>query len=211
MPAATIPFERPRFDSVGFLPSGDPYWVVQTTDPDAGVSPWELFGVTGASSGTARAFGLQLTAGRGDPLEDATSVLLEDGLWIFTQSLAGGKAQLIDPTSPTIVVKTLDVGAPLLGNLTRNLILGNITQNIRLGNGHAGPPLASPNRRTFVSWQDAAQGGTDLHVRTGDPGLRFADQSFVHLDGLLYGLTFDTTGERLYVLTRDPEELILLQ
>jgi hypothetical protein len=73
--------------------------------------------------------------------------------------------------------------------------------------------LASPNRRTLVTWdQSMVSGATGaLQVWSSDPATGFAPLSSVALPANVSGLAFDATGQRLYVVTRDPDLLLVIE
>lgn len=69
----------------------------------------------------------------------------------------------------------------------------------------------SPNGRTIVHWEPGFRGGADLHVNSADPATGFAEIGFVHFEATIGGFTFDTRGERLYLLTRSPDRLYVIE
>jgi hypothetical protein len=198
--------DSPMFDAVGFLPSGSPYAVVQMPD-SLGVRRYGLIAWTIAALQTTGSFwGQWLESGSG-PDEYLGSVLLEDGLWIFRVDSSGvSYATRLDPawegTGYPSFVRTVTF-APYLKNLVRSVALG--------AGGRPAGPLVSPNRRTFVHWEDNFGGGTDLYVRSADPDTTFEELSFTHFAGRTMGLAFDDKGERLFVVTRDPDALLELR
>jgi outer membrane protein assembly factor BamB len=73
--------------------------------------------------------------------------------------------------------------------------------------------LPSPNRRTLITWDPATVPGATgaLQVWSADPSTRFAPLSSMALPANVSGLAFDPTGERLYVVTRDPDLLLVVE
>jgi outer membrane protein assembly factor BamB len=73
--------------------------------------------------------------------------------------------------------------------------------------------LSSPNRRTLVTWELATVPGATgaLQLWSADPATGFAPLSAVSLPAAVSGLAFDPTGERLYVVTRDPDLLLVVE
>jgi hypothetical protein len=76
-----------------------------------------------------------------------------------------------------------------------------------------GDALASPNGRTLVTWGPGPFGGGTslLHLWSLDPAAGFPELASVGLDGAVAGLSYDATGERLYVVTRRPNLVLVLQ
>jgi hypothetical protein len=77
--------------------------------------------------------------------------------------------------------------------------------------GGDGDGLVSPNGRTRLTWGAGPLGGEVLHVWSLDPALAFGELTSVSLGAALGGLAFDASGERLYVVTRGPDRLLVLQ
>ena len=74
--------------------------------------------------------------------------------------------------------------------------------------------LPSPNRRTSVTWEQATVPGATgaLQIWSADPATFFAPLSAVSLPAsAVTGLAFDASGERLYVVTRDPDLLLVVE
>jgi hypothetical protein len=73
--------------------------------------------------------------------------------------------------------------------------------------------LPSPNRRTSVTWEQATVPGSTgaLQLWSSDPDTGFAPLSSVALPGDVSGLAFDASGERLYVVTRNPDLLLVVE
>jgi hypothetical protein len=186
--------DAPVFRDVGFLPQGAAWAAVEIPDPGSGgVRRWALLGYTvqalQAGDGTLR--GIWITGADGTGQFGAAAVF-EDGLWLFGVTSAGASyAGLVDPAwnaTGAAGIDRLVSYAPIVSNA-----------------------VVSPNRRTFVHWERNFRGGSDLYVRSADPETTFAALAFVHLPGQVSGMTFDDRGERLFVLTGEPDSLVVLE
>jgi hypothetical protein len=70
----------------------------------------------------------------------------------------------------------------------------------------------SPNRRTFVSWDlPAYSEDTNVLVWSADPAAGFPRLARIPVTGQVTGAAFDSTGEKLYVLTRGPDRIVVLE
>jgi hypothetical protein len=143
-------------------------------------------------AGSADLHGIWITDqdGKGGLL---ASVILEGALWVFWYDAQDSiKASQIEPAgggSADPNLGTTIADAPLISNAT-----------------------VSPNGRTFVDWEPGfRRDGSDIHLRSTDPNAAFQEMGFLHFNGQISGITFDVSGERLFVATRDPDELFEIQ
>jgi hypothetical protein len=113
------------------------------------------------------------------------AVLLEDGLWLISGDGAGTAVLLAPDLS---VARTVQLAAPI-------------------GAVHA----VSPNGRLLV---ERAIGGTPgetiLRVFRADPDAGFPQIDQIVVEGNVEGLAFDGTGERLWLITRSPDGVVLV-
>ncbi len=119
------------------------------------------------------------------------AIFVDDQAWVFYYDLAGASF------SP-LAARLDDTGALV---------------DIRPRSNSDNDSLPSPNRRTLVSWDRATVPGATgaLHVWSSDPATGFAPLSSVALPANVSGLAFDPSGERLYVVTRDPDLLLVVE
>jgi len=69
----------------------------------------------------------------------------------------------------------------------------------------------SPNGRTFVSWENQPfSENTSIVVWSYDPDASFPRAATIPIDGQVTGAVFDPTGERLFVLMRNPGRIVVL-
>lgn len=73
--------------------------------------------------------------------------------------------------------------------------------------------VASPNGRTVVAFESglASEEITSLAVVSTDPATGFATLDRIELGAPIVGAAFDDTGERLFVVTRAPDQLLVLE
>jgi hypothetical protein len=73
--------------------------------------------------------------------------------------------------------------------------------------------LQSPNGRTMVVAEEGLLGGglTSLRVVALEPAAGFPTADRIELPASVVGLAFDGTGERLYVVTRSPDQVLVLE
>lgn len=73
--------------------------------------------------------------------------------------------------------------------------------------------LQSPNGRTMVVAEEGLLGGglTSLRVVSLEPAAGFPTVDRIELPAAVVGLAFDGTGERLYVVTRSPDQVLVLE
>jgi len=109
---------------------------------------------------------------------------LEDGLWIFGTD-GGGIPQ-----------------ATLIGGAFTEL--RTIPTSDRLGEVHA----VSPNSRLLVCREFGGTLGYPLRFFLADPETGFPEVGSLIFTERIEGFTFDTKGERLYVLTQNPDRVI---
>jgi hypothetical protein len=70
----------------------------------------------------------------------------------------------------------------------------------------------SPNGRTFVSWDyQPFSRDTSVIIWSADAAAGFARLATIPVEGQVTGVAFDGTGEALYVLTRGPDRVIVLE
>lgn len=70
----------------------------------------------------------------------------------------------------------------------------------------------SPNGRTFVSWDfQSFSRDTSVVVWSGDAAAGFPRLATIPVDGQVAGAAFDATGEVLYVVTRGPDRIVMIQ
>ena len=113
------------------------------------------------------------------------TVALEDGLWIVAAD-AGGEALLLGPDLG--VVRTVPLAAPL-------------------GTIHA----VSPNGRLLIQRAiGGSPGETVLRVFRADPDAGFPQIDQIVVEGNVEGMAFDGTGERLWLVTRAPDGVVLV-
>jgi hypothetical protein len=68
----------------------------------------------------------------------------------------------------------------------------------------------TPNRRALVRWEYRFGGGSAIRLFSADPATGFAETMYVPLEGTVVGATFDSTGERLYVVTQAPDRVVTI-
>jgi hypothetical protein len=71
----------------------------------------------------------------------------------------------------------------------------------------------SPNGRTFVSWdfQPFSQRDTSVVVWSADAAAGFPRLATIPVEGQVSAAAFGATGEQLYVLTRGPDRIVVLE
>lgn len=117
--------------------------------------------------------------------EALSAAWLEDGLWV----LGRGDAPVAALLGPDLAV-------------ARTVALA--------GDAPAGA-IASPNGRLLVERVVGGPAGqTVLRFYRADPEVGFPLVDTLVLDGVVEGLTFDATGERLWVVTRAPDRIVLV-
>jgi hypothetical protein len=113
------------------------------------------------------------------------AVLLEDGLWILAAD-SGGEALLLGPD--LAVARTVPLAGPVDAV-------------------HA----VSPNARLLVQRViGGTPGETVLRVFRADPDAGFPQLDQIVVEGNVEGLAFDGTGERLWLITRSPDGVVLV-
>ena len=182
--AATIPgISGPTFLGLGFTPDGN-VWALVTgssvADPLVSVTEVQLWEPGAIVSG-----GLP-TATWPVPWNSHTAAWLEDGLWIFGSDDAG-----------------LRHGVLLSAALGEVRTVG---ASDRLGEIHA----VSPNGRLLVCRESTTALGFPVRFFRADPDAGFPEVGSLVFDAAVEALTFDATGERLYVLTQLPDALITI-
>lgn len=114
------------------------------------------------------------------------ALLLEDGLWLLGRALAGDAASLLGPDLAP--VRSVALAAPIPAV-------------------HA----VSPNRRLLVYREPVGGAGeTVLAFYRADPEAGFPQIDRIVVEGNVEGLAFDATGERLWVVTRGPDRIVLV-
>jgi hypothetical protein len=186
----TLPFAS--VEAVGYAPSGSP-WVVGTAWRDATgryediLLGWSLAGLEAGSNPSGIWFG-----GTGSAL------VLEDGLWCFSRADAGA----IDATAYLMNPAWNGTSAPAVGRAVEHAPI--------VANG-----VVSPNGRTFVHWNTRVSPDfretADLYVRAADGASGFHQVGFFGLSAKVAGVAFDAAGERLFVVTRDPDQLLVIE
>jgi hypothetical protein len=181
------------FDSlaaVGFTQAGSPWAIGSFWDGQA--ESWVLAGwpMADIRSGTGIPHGVYLDG-------PATGLQLDQGLWVFQNQgplSLRGTAYLV----PTTWVGTTDT-------FSTNVVIAPVVTN----------GIPSPNGRTFVHWRTKVSPDgretADLYVRSCDDATGFVQLGYFSLDGPVAGVTFDDTGERLFVVTRSPDQLLVIQ
>jgi hypothetical protein len=122
------------------------------------------------------------------PGRDVTAaVLLEDGLWLLGGA-SGTATSLLDP---------LD-----LSLLRTDVVLADAIPAV-----HA----VSPNGRLLVCRDlDPVAGATVLRFYRADPDAGFPQVDQIVVPGNVEGLAFDGSGERLWLITRSPDAVVLV-
>lgn len=110
---------------------------------------------------------------------------LEDGLWILGRG---------DVPSAVLLGPELDV-----------------VRTVRLAGDAPAGAIASPNGRLLVERVFGGPAGqTVLHFYRADPDVGFPLLDTLVVEGVVEGLTFEPSGERLWLVTRDPDALVLV-
>ncbi|HSN16271.1 MAG TPA: hypothetical protein VLT61_16680, partial [Anaeromyxobacteraceae bacterium] len=121
------------------------------------------------------------------PWNAPTAAWLEDGLWVFGSDGDG-----------------LRHGALLSATLGE---VRSVGASDRLGELHA----VSPNGRLLVSREQAPSAlGFPVRFFRADPDAGFPEVGSLVFDARVEALTFDATGERLYVLTQLPDGIVTI-
>jgi hypothetical protein len=154
-------------------------------------------------------------------------------LWAVPRLGGGSQAQLWDPASlatggapdlsqtfdsPSAALSTawLEDGLWVLGRGTvpQAVLLGPdlaVARTVLLAGDAPAGAVPSPNGRLLV---EASYGATDnqtiVRFYRADPELGFPLLDSLVLDGYVEGLTFDPTGERLWIVTRGPDRIVLV-
>jgi hypothetical protein len=116
----------------------------------------------------------------------SSAVWLEDGLWLLGRGTDRYEALLLGPD--LAVARTV----PLAGDAPSDAVV-------------------SPNGRILVERVvGGATGQTVLRFYRADPEVGFPLVDTLVVDGNVEGLTFDGTGERLWVVTRSPDRVLLV-
>jgi hypothetical protein len=182
--AAAIPgISGPTFLGLGFTPEGKVWTLVtgsSVTDPLISVTEVQLWEPGSIVSG-----GLP-TATRPVLWNNLTAAWLEDGLWIFGSDEAGLRhGQLLSAA----LGEVRTVGA-----------------SDRLGEIHA----VSPNGRLLVCRESTTALGFPVRFFRADPDAGFPEVGSLVFDARVEALTFDASGERLYVLTQLPDRVVTI-
>jgi hypothetical protein len=190
-----VTLELAGYSSVGFLPGGAAYATASLWDGTSycdGLVGWTLDRLKAGDAGLRGGWFCDAATGLG---RITASAVLEEGLWVFHDDQQGtSSAYLVDPAwnaGPTTPSPLLVDGvpyAPAMSNAT-----------------------PSPNGRTIAHWEPGFRGGTDLLIHSADPATSFASIGFLHFEGTISGFTFDSSGERLFLLTRAPDRLYLIE
>jgi hypothetical protein len=70
----------------------------------------------------------------------------------------------------------------------------------------------SPNGRTFVSWDfQPYSRDTSVVLWSADADAGFPRLATIPVEGQVSGAAFDGTGETLYVVTRGPDRVIVVE
>jgi hypothetical protein len=191
-----VTMDLSTFSSVGFLPAGAAYATVglwRTTAYCDALVAWTLDRLKAADSALHGGWFCDPTTGKG---RITATAVLEDGLWLFSDDeqgeLGSTVAYLVDPAWN--------------GEATVPTIVGHVQYAPSLSNA-----LQSPNGRTIVHWERGFRSGTDLHFNSADPATSFAEIGFLHFEATISGFTFDAKGERLFLVTRNPDRLYIIE
>jgi PKD repeat protein len=182
------------FVSLGLLPDGRVYaglwdgfeWAVKVWTPEyaaAGYDASATWVVPGSGSGAGSTFA------------QLDGVAFVDGqLWAFYwDGSSTDHAVQLDPDRDLAVVSGSS-------NRLSDTLLNVVT--------------VSPNGKTLVSWerQPFSQNTSVVFWSAADAFFYgFPRIATVPLDGLVSGAAFDGTGEKLYVLTRNPDRIVVLE
>jgi hypothetical protein len=110
---------------------------------------------------------------------------LEDGIWVFPRG-AGSPARLLDDALAPVRAVPVAVDIPAV---------------------HA----VSPNGRLLVERvTGGAAGETILHFYRADPDAGFPLVDAISVEGNVQGLAFDSSGERLWIVTSAPDRVVLV-
>ena len=179
-------------EAVGYAPSGSA-WVVGTAWNDASLAyedvllGWPIAALKAGAAPDGLWFG-----GTG------TALVLDTGLWAFSRA----DATAIEATAYLMNGSWNGSAAP---TVARSVAHAPIVLN----------SVVSPNGRTFVHWNARVSPDfretSDLFVRSSDPSSVFVQLGYFGLDAKVAGVAFDDSGERLFVLTRDPDQLLVIQ
>jgi hypothetical protein len=127
------------------------------------------------------------TATHGFPAGTAsTAAWLEDGLWLLGHGPSAHEALLLGPDL-------------------------SVARTVALAGDAPAGAIVSPNGRLLVErLMDGAGTGTILRFYRADPETAFPLIGTLVVDGLVEALTFDVTGERLWLVTRAPDRILLV-
>jgi hypothetical protein len=179
-PAATAPTAAvPGFDSPTFLGAGfTPEGDVWIVVTDFAVAEAQLWPADAIAPGGAPRARVAVMAGA------HSAAWLEDGLWIFGVD-DGGTPQ----------ATLLDGSFRLVGSMATSGRLGEVQS-------------VSPNGRLLVCREFGGALGFPLRFFRADPVAGFPEAGSLIFMERIEGFTFDRTGERLYVLTQNPDGIV---
>ena len=170
---------------------------------------------------TGAALPVALAEGRDGRVLYAATVAGEDHLMTFVpEVLSSGGAAAQDQVVPGIAVGAAWVDGQAWVFLRDLDLLAKAARLEATGFGAPvprvaddGDALVSPNGRTLVTWGPGPLGGstTLLHVWSLEPAAAFPEVTSVALQGTLAGLAYDESGERLYLVTRSPSQVLVVQ
>ncbi len=175
----------PAFYGLGFTPGGD-VWAVVERDDDVTVGFWTPASLV--AGGTPRASWIVPgTTSASRTASVRTAALLEDGLWVFWSDVDAQES------FATLFDATLGEGR-------------TVPASDQLLEIHA----ISPNGRLLVHRETGGSLGFAVRFFRADPEAGFPEVGSLIFNERVEGFTFDSSGERLYVITQSPDRIVTI-
>lgn len=187
---ALSPLPGARFTSLGLLPDSRVYASLRS-DSGWSVRAWDP---TLAGSGAPAGDVWPSPAGGAWAIQ--TSAVLDGGLWAFYWD-----PRTNDPNDDEF--HAVGLSETLTTEPGTDVVLPDPFYSVL---------AVSPNGRTFVSWDfQQFSSETSVVIWSGDPATGFARLETIPVQGQVAGAAFDGTGEKLYVVTRSPERIVVIE